>query len=157
MARIIPRILPILYLFAFVAGVSDAAAQTENHHREDVEQALVDLNERILIEYVVHNNTGPLQATAAERFFAVTPGGIEPRSHVIATVGNLDVDSVSVMNTEIHLYGSTALLAGVLRGQGTLSGRPLPPLSYLSVYVKEDEQWRLAARSLTPMVARPQR
>jgi hypothetical protein len=121
------------------------------------EQALLDLNESILREYVVRNNTLPLEATALGDFFAATPGGIESRAHVIATVGNVDVDSVTIENTEIRIHGAAALLAGTLRPYGRLNGRPMPTLTYLSVYVRQEGRWRLAARSLTPLVASPPR
>jgi hypothetical protein len=121
------------------------------------EQALLDLNERILREYVVRNNTRPLEATALGDFFAATPGGIESRAHVIATVGNVDVDSVTIENTEIRFHDDAALLAGTLSPYGRLSGRPMPTLTYLSVYVRQEGRWRLAARSLTPLLASPPR
>ena len=120
-------------------------------------QALIELNERVLREYVVHNNTLPLEEIAPKNFFAVTPGGIESRAHVIATVGNVDVDSMTVENNEVRIHGEMALLAGTLRPHGRLSGRLMPTLTYLSVYIRQNGHWRLVARSLTPLLAPPQR
>lgn len=150
----------IICLVALTAGATNAFAQTANEDAEQLKRMLVELNERVLVEYVLHNNTGPLKAATRDDFFVVGPAGIEPRAQVIATVGNLDVDSVGVENAEIRLYGSpaasSAVLAGTLRAKGSLGGRPMPVLSYLSVYVREGDEWRLAARSLTPLMFGPQ-
>lgn len=146
----------IICLIVLTAGASGAFAQTANEDAEHLEQRLVELNERVLVEYDLHNNTGPLEAAARDDFFLVGPAGVESRDRVLATVGNLDVDSVSVENTEIRLYGgpaaSSAVLAGTIRPNGSLGGRPMPVLSYLSVYVRDGQTWRLTARSLTPLM-----
>lgn len=116
---------------------------------------IIDLNERILREYVVENNTGPLEDTALDDFFAVTPAGIESRAHIVATVGNVDVDSVTIENTELRIHGDAAVLAGTLRPYGRLNDRPMPTLTYVSVYIRQEGRWRLTARSLTPLMAPP--
>ena len=146
-------------LIALMLGAADTSAQTAGDDTEQLERMLVELNERVLVEYVLHNNTGPLEVAARDDFFLIGPAGLESRERVVATVGNLDVDSVAVENAEVRLYGSpvvsSAVLAGTLRGEGSLGGRPMPTLSYLSVYVREGDEWRLAARSLTPLMFGP--
>lgn len=150
----------IFCLITLVARTEGVSAQTPEQEVVHLEQMLVDLNERILVEYVLHNDTALLEATARDDFFLIGPAGIESRERVIATVGNLDVDSVTVKNTEIRLYGqsvaSSAVLAGTLKANGNLGGRPLPVLSYLSVYIRDGDEWLLAARSLTPLMFGPQ-
>jgi hypothetical protein len=154
-SRWLPKI--IVCLVAFATGTADVSAQTPRSDVEALERMLIDLNQRVLVEYVLHNNTALLEEVARNDFFLVGPAGIEPRKQVIATVGNLEADSVSVKNTEIRLYGSpvasSAVLAGRLRAKGSLGGRPLPVLTYLSVYVRDGDKWRLAARSLTPLMS----
>lgn len=150
----------IICLIAITAGSPDAFAQTTNEDAGHLKQRLIELNERVLVEYVLHNNTGPLETAARDDFFVVGPAGVESRERVVATVGNLKVDSVSIENTEIRLYGSpeasSAVLAGTLHPRGSLGSRPMPVLSYLSVYVRKGNEWRLAARSLTPLMFGPQ-
>lgn len=151
----------IFCLITLAAGTAGVSAQTpEQEEVAHLERMLIDLNERILVEYVLHNDTALLEATARDDFFLIGPAGIESRERVIATVGNLDVDSVTVNNTEIRLYGqsvaSSAVLAGTLKANGNLGGRPLPVLSYLSVYIRDGDEWLLAARSLTPLMFGPQ-
>jgi hypothetical protein len=147
----------LLISFAILATVATSAVAQTAHEVEsttDLERVLIELNERVLVEYVLQNNARPLRESSLMSFFAVTPGGIESRSRVVATVGNLDVDSLIVENVKFQLHETTAVLAGSLTPCGTLGGRPMPTLTYLSVFVKQGDEWRLAARSLTPLVAR---
>lgn len=150
----------IICFITLTSGGSCAFAQTANEDAKQLKQMLTKLNEQVLVEYILHNNTGPLETAALDDFFLVGPAGVESRNRVVATVDNLEVDSVSVENTEIRLYGSpdasSAVLAGTLRPKGSLEGRPMPILTYLSVYVLEEYEWRLAARSLTPLMAEPE-
>jgi hypothetical protein len=132
-------------------------ARVENDIGDEAEKTLIELNERVLEEYILNNNVEPLRGTAVEEFFVVTPVGIESRQQVMETVGNLDVDSIRIDLSEIHVYGSTAVLAGTVIADGQLGGRPMPPITYLSVYAKEGDRWRLVARSLTPILAPPPR
>lgn len=116
----------------------------------NVESTLIELNEGILEEYILRNNTEPLQATALESYIVMTPGGLETKEQAIAGVSNVDADKVRVENEQCQIHGTTAILAGTLSGTRTIAGRPVPDIGYLSVYVKNDGEWRLAARSLTP-------
>lgn len=151
----------IIFLITLISGSSGAIAQTPNEDAKHLEQMLIELNEQVLVEYILHNNTGPLEATTGDDFFLIGPAGVEHREQVVTTVGNLDVDSVSVENSEIRIYGSpdasTAVLAGTIHPKGSLGGRPMPILSYLSVYIREGNgEWQLAARSLTPLMVQPE-
>lgn len=140
-------------LLLVVAGCATfPVAQIPDEDPAGLERRLLALNEQVLVEYVLWNNTGPLEEVALDNFFVVGPAGVELRNQVIATVGSLDVDSVSVENAEFRLHDSTAVLAGTVTARGQLGGRPMPTLSYLSVFVKERGEWRLAARSLTPLL-----
>jgi hypothetical protein len=62
---------------------------------------------------------------------------------------------VVIENERIEVLDSAAVLAGTIRAEGTIMGRPMPNLVYLSVYAKEDAGWRLVARSLTPKMVPP--
>lgn len=132
-----------------------AADAGESTDSAQIEESLVRLNETILESYVLHNDTAPLERATAEGFLVVTPAGIESREQVIATVGNLEVESVVIENERIEVFGSAAVLAGTIRAEGTIMGRPMPNLTYLSVYAKEGDGWRLVARSLTPKMRPP--
>jgi len=139
-----------------VAAIPSRAAE-KNDRGGELEKTLTELNERVLEEYILNNNVEPLEGIATADFFVETPVGIESRKQVIETVGNLDVDSIAIENTEIHLYGPTEVLAGTVKVVGQLGGRPMPPITYLSVYAQEGDRCRLFARSLTPRLASPRR
>lgn len=65
------------------------------HSACDTTCGLADHNREVLLEYILNNNTAPLDDAALTSFFAVTPAGIESREQVLATNVNLDVTSVS--------------------------------------------------------------
>ena len=148
----------VVCLLAVVAVATvPSHAGDENDIGDETQRTLIELNETVLEEYILNNNVEPLQGTAVEEFFVVTPVGIESRQQVVDTVNNLDIDSIEIENAEIHVYGSTAVLAGTVKAEGQLGGRPMPPLTYLSVYANVGGHWRLVARSLTPILAPPPR
>lgn len=122
-------------------------------NQTELERSLIEFDKHVFEEYILRNNVAPLIEMTLQGFFIVSPGGIEPKQQVIDTIGNLEVESLIVENERVHIYSSTAVLAGKLRGSGLLMGRPFPVLTYLSVYVLEGETWRLSAQSLTPMAA----
>jgi hypothetical protein len=134
---------------------SNPLEQAPGKDRSALEQSLIALNEEVLLAYMLQNDTAPLTAVTQDDYFLIGPGGIEPREQIIDTVGNLKVDEVTIENKEIRLYESSALLAGIIRAEGTIMGQPMPPMGYLSAYVRQGEQWWLAARSLTPLMAGP--
>jgi hypothetical protein len=121
----------------------------------DTTCGLSDYNRDMLLAYIVDNDTGPLEQAATDAFFVVTPGGIESREHVIATVGNLDVTAAEVFTHRIEVLGDTAVLAGKITLDGNLNGRPAPDLGFLSVFRMIDNEWYLVARSLVPQLGPP--
>lgn len=58
---------------------------------------------------------------------------------------------------EYILNNNVEPLQGTVKAEGQLGGRPMPPLTYLSVYANVGGHWRLVARSLTPILAPPPR
>lgn len=142
------RLLPVILATWALASATGASAAC------DTTCGLSDFNRDVLLEYLLNRNTAPLEAAAVASFFAVTPAGIEPREHVVATVGNLDIAHAEVFTHRIEVLGDTAVLAGKIVVDGTIGGKTAPELGFLSVYKMLDGEWRLVARSLTPQLAR---
>jgi hypothetical protein len=121
----------------------------------DTTCGLADYNRDVLVEYLVNNNTAPLEAAALDSFFAMTPAGIETREQVLATNVALEVTDADVYTHRIEVAGDTAVLAGKIVATGTLGGNPMPELGFLAVYTMQDGEWHLMARSLVPLFAGP--
>lgn len=119
----------------------------------DTTCGLSDFNRELMLEYLLNRNTAPLASASVDAYFAVTPGGIETREEALASVDNLDIAQAEVYTHRIEVIGDTAVLAGKVRVEGTIGGRPTPELGFLSVFSLVDGEWRLLARSLTPQAA----
>ena len=119
----------------------------------DTTCGLSEHNREVLLEYLVNNNTAPLEEGALESFFVVTPAGIESLEHVMRTNSNVDVSRAEVFTHRIEVIGDTAVLAGKIVAEGTLGNGQMPELGFLTVYTMVDGEWRLAARSLVPQLA----
>jgi hypothetical protein len=126
------------------------ASATTTLQDDDLEHQLIELDERVLTAYILRSDSAPLREISRDDYFVMGPAGVEPKAHVLATVGNLDVHSLRVENHTVQILGASAVLAGFVHAEGELGGHPMPTLGYLSMYVREDSRWRLAARSLTP-------
>ncbi len=153
-SRTIRAALPAAAVLA-VAACGDPVSPEPGADPEATRAFLLERNREILEAYVVANDTAPLDAAAVDDYFVVTPIGMESRSHVLATVGNLDVTELRIEGPEVRLHGDTAILTGTLHGDGTLSGRPFPAMTHVTVFVRDGDDWRLAARSLTPLFTAP--
>ena len=110
-----------LGLLAVGPGVANAGESADS---AQIEESLVRLNETILESYVLHSDTAPLEQATGEDFFVVTPAGIESRDRVIATVGNVEAQSVVIENERIEIFDSAAVLAGTIRQREPSWGDP---------------------------------
>jgi ketosteroid isomerase-like protein len=100
---------------------------------------------------------------ADEFHFVAMNGALEPRAFILGgdpeTAGQrvLQVESLRVEPEEVLLRGDTAVVIALLHIEATVRGRPLPsPMRILSIFTRteEDRDWRLTARSITPILGR---
>lgn len=116
------------------------------------EEGLLQLNEKVLLAYVVENDTGPLEAIALPEMQVMTPGGLEDLARVLATATNLDIDEMRIEDHAAKVSGDVAIVTGVMVWKGLMGGRPAPPkVGFMTTFVKRDGEWRQLARSIIPM------
>jgi Domain of unknown function (DUF4440) len=144
-----PKLLRLVSILVLASGPATAWSGC------DTTCGLSEFNRDLLLEYLLHHNTEPLRAATVEDYFVLTPGGIETRDEALAGAGLVDVTDAEVYTHRIEVSGDTAVLAGKIRASGTLNGRPMPELGFLSVFRMVDGEWFLVARSLVPQVAPP--
>jgi hypothetical protein len=121
----------------------------------EIESRLIEFNRELWEEYMLHHNTAPYQRLALpEYLFLADIGLVETKEQVIATVGNLKIEALSIVHEEFRLHGQTAVLMGRLEVEGEVLGIRLPPvMRYLSVFVLSKEQeWKVLAQSLTRVI-----
>jgi hypothetical protein len=114
---------------------------------------LEELNEYILTEYALNQNTKPLSDVATEDFVLIAaPGMIENKQRAIDGVKNLNITSINVTVDKIIETENTGIVIGILEMKGTIMNNPVPgKIRYSSTFIKQDGAWRLQARTMTPM------
>ena len=119
-------------------------------------EALLQLNRELLESVFLRQDTTLLAFVALPSLLVVPPGGIiEDRAQVLAGVRNVAMDSVRIDDVTIAGHSSTAVV--ITRGSrlGVSSAVGSARRSrIMSVFVFDDGQWRLLARSVTPCVER---
>jgi hypothetical protein len=120
----------------------------------ETEEFLAELNRELFERYILHHDTETYAQTALDDYiFVAAIGAIETREEVLATADNLDIRSLTVTNHEFRHHGNTAVLVGTLDMEGHILGHNVDgKRRYMSVFVHLDGQWRLMARSLSPVV-----
>lgn len=147
-----------LAISASVALMPDQVEHDSAGSRTDdaatTEEFLVELNRELFERYVLHHDTETYAQTALDDYvFVAAIGAIETREEVLATTGNLDIRSLAITNHEFRHHGDTAVLIGTLDMEGYILGHKVDgKRRYMSVFVHLDGQWRLMARSLSPVV-----
>lgn len=134
-------------------------------------QALPDSAEREVLalhreinEAMFSSDPEPLSRAALDNLTVVPPGGYpETREQVIRGARNFRTDSVAYSEREVHVRGNSAVVTaklmvhGELHGVDPATGQPRvreltgEPLRQMSVFVREQDRWRLLAQSSTPI------
>ena len=113
---------------------------------------LLRLSADIFFAQIVRRDTTLFSQTAVEEFRVLAPGGlIEDRAQAIQGVRSWDVAGIRISGTQVVRRGSVALVLGRIDIDGEM--RPVGrwgPLKFMTVFLRENNQWRLLARSMTP-------
>lgn len=147
----------ITFVLLVLIAVPGRVGTVQNADR----QALLDLNRQLLESVFVRGETGMLASAALPNLVVVPPGGVvENREQVLNGVANVaGAGAVEVDDIVVAEHGMTAVV--VARVQ-TKRDRPVagaPPagtgrVRMMNVFVHEQGQWRLLARSITPCIER---
>ena len=134
-----------------VAGVLLMVSYTHLRAEESEASAIIELNRAILDALIVESDATVFENVALDQFVVVAPGGkVENKAQSVAGAASFDVESISITDEQVTFAGETAVLVGKLVIDGVMRpvGR-LGPMKFMAVFVRNDEEWRLLARSLT--------
>lgn len=133
--------------FALIAGLPRPAAAQDSRAAE-----IIELNRRIMHQQIIERDAALFDENSLEQFLVVAPGGrIEDKRQAMGGVNAWDAEAIDVRDEQVIFQGNTAVLIGRLQIDGTM--RPvgeLPPMKFMTVFVRTDGEWKLLARSLTP-------
>ena len=134
-----------------VCGIA-LAAQPRQTDRD----ALIQLHKELIETTFLRGESSLLAATALPNLIVVPPGGVvERRDQVISGLPNVGAESVHIDDVVVADHGATAVVVARVMvkrtaGRGAGSGRS----RMMNVFVKDQGQWRLLARSITPCIER---
>lgn len=153
--RLSKGLLKLLLATTMFAPVALSASPTDGDlvSQQDTDRkTLLLLNAELAHSQIVDRDPTFIAKVAVENFRVLAPGGlIENKEQAIAGLAAWDATDVTLSNTEVLFYGDVAIVLGRMDIDGIM--RPVGrwgPLKYMSTWVKEDGEWRLLSRSLTP-------
>jgi hypothetical protein len=134
-----------------VCGIAPAATPSQADR-----DALVQLHKELIETTFLRGESALLAATALPNLIVVPPGGVvERRDQVIRGLPNVAAESVQIDDVVVADYGATAVVVARVTAKRTAGGVAGSGRSrMMSVFVRDQEQWRLLARSITPCIER---
>lgn len=142
----------VTFVFAPVALATSPSDSDRISERQTDRETLLRLNAELAHSQIVDRDPAFISRVALENFRILAPGGlIENKEQVIAGLTGWDARDVTLSDTEVLFHGDIATVMGRIDSDGTM--RPVGrwgPLKFMSTWVKEDGEWRLLSRALTP-------
>jgi hypothetical protein len=119
-------------------------------------ERLLALHKELLESVFLRSDASLLAASALPNLLVVPPGGIvENRQQVLDGVTAVAAQSLEIDDVTVADHGATAVVVArvrIRRSTGEPSGTGRSRM--MSVFVYEQEKWRLLARSITPCIER---
>jgi ketosteroid isomerase-like protein len=106
---------------------------------------------------VVKGDVANLDAGSTSDYTIVTSDGVlNSKSQILDEFksGRLKIASVNSTNTDVRVYGNSAVVSGISRIKGTQEGHDISgKLRYLRVYVKQNGKWLAVATQHTRIIS----
>jgi uncharacterized protein (TIGR02246 family) len=125
------------------------------------EQAVRQLDQD-LMGAMAKNDTALFERVATDDYTATNPIGMNStKAQAIAGAKNFKFESLNTDDVNVRTYGDTAIVTGraTVKGQLKTAADKMQDISgqyrYIRVYVKQGDQWRVAASQLTPIAQPP--
>src|SRR4030095_770981 len=143
----------------FVYAQTEPGAQTKpvpaaGSQGGAVEQALIKLD-RELMDAAVSKDKAVFERVASDHYVFVNPGGgVQERG---AAADGPNLESIQTENVMVRVDGDTAVLTGkaIVKGKFANGTDISGPYTYMRVFAKRRDEWRVAAMSAVPIMQRP--
>jgi hypothetical protein len=140
--------MKLILFFVIVVAANPVFSQSKT------EAEVSNLSGKIFT-WEVENKIDLLQSVLSEKFRVVTSrGDIQTKQQYIATLssGNVKHDSIAIQQSTTTIVNKTAIVIGKGWFHMTVSGNKLHRhLSYMEVFSREDQEWKLVALYATPL------
>jgi ketosteroid isomerase-like protein len=118
----------------------------------DPVQLILELQHR-WVEALVNADTASLDAILEDTYVDTDESGFRSdKSGVLAALqsGDLKLDSITLLETDVHTYGDAAILTGASAQSGTFRGQAIAPkIRFTATLVLQNGKWRAVAAHRT--------
>ena len=118
----------------------------------DAVQAIIDVQHR-WVEALVRGDTVALDAILIDSYVDTDESGSRfDKGGVLAALksGDLNLTSITLLQTDVHRYGNAAVLTGTSAQTGAFQGQPIAPkILFTATLVLQNGKWRAVAAHRT--------
>ena len=115
-------------------------------------QAILDVQHR-WVEALVRGDTAALDAILIDSYVDTDESGSRfDKGGVLAALksGDLNLTSITLLQTDVHRYGNAAVLTGTSAQTGAFQGQPIAPkILFTATLVLQHGKWRAVAAHRT--------
>jgi hypothetical protein len=112
--------------------------------------------QRRWVEALVEADTAALDAILVDSYIDTDESGFRSdKSGILAALksGDLKLASITLLETDVHTYGDSAVLIGTSAQSGTFQGRPIAPkILFTAALVLRNRKWRAIAAHRTALL-----
>lgn len=115
-------------------------------------QSILDLQRR-WVEALIRADTGSLDAILEDTYVDTDESGSRfDKPGILAALqsGDLKLDSITLLKTEVYRYGNSAVLIGASAQSGSLQGRSIAPkILFTAALILRNRKWTAVAAHRT--------
>lgn len=122
------------------------------HAHESDSEALLAINRQMQEDLVLRQDPTTLLEHAHPDFRVIAPGGrVETREQAAAGAASIVATGMRISGEQVMVVDDTGVVIGRLDIDGEMQpvGK-LPPMKFMAVFVRQDGEWKLLSRTLTP-------
>ena len=123
---------------------------------EHAAQPILDLQRR-WVESLLKSDTKALDAILVDSYVDTDESGCrfdKPGILAVLKSGDLKLDSITLLETQVHRHANSAVLIGTSAQSGTLRGKPIAPkIVFTATLVLRNRKWRAVAAHRTAVLA----
>ena len=124
----------------------------ERERSEDATQSILDLQHR-WVAALVKVDIQTLDAILVDSYVDTDESGSRSdKNGILAALksGDLKLASITLLETQVHRYGDSAVLTGASEQTGSFRGQPIAPkILFTATLVLQNGKWRAAAAHRT--------
>lgn len=146
--RLLPQNAMIAATFVLAMGFCSGSLRAHDPEAD----ALLRINRQVLENLILHQDPTTMLEHAHPDFTVVAPGGrVETKEQVAAGATSIVATGMEISSEQVTIVADTAIVIGRLDIDGEMQpvGK-LPPMKFMAVFVRQDGEWKVLSRALTP-------